>query len=553
MITILDDTMRIVDVLRKYEYSQYQYKAREIGTFQINAMLDKENLYLMDKTKNFYVLFDDDVFGVIESVKRESDSETSKVFVIKGSLALKLLEYRVIKGQVTFKGKSYKYIEELVKQNLIMSDDSNRNIALSVEFEDEERLKQVCSIIDKQVTGGSLWDEISEVAEADKLRIVLKPNVVVINRENPYNIDGWTLIIGAGEDRTRHRGNKVVSPVVFSQSLSNIANTDYIVDRSKLKNTVYIAGEGEGTDRKWYNIDVNSDVTFGERKGWNRKELWVDARDIQSEQDNKKLTDAEYEELMKQRADEKAKDNDLSEEYTATVTDITKQYTYKKDYNIGDFVTIADEELGMEFDAQITNVIVTRKDDREIIDLEFTYGLRIKDIVDESKVAMKKIEQTEVNVKYIENSLNSLSIIKCMTVQMPSGDVLRTGEQYLYFNTIADDTSNGMLIGGNGAIKIGKGVKSILVSFTIFSRTSTGDYLWYICEIWRNGAKYKEISSAIGSPSTQGSYMSCTSCDVLIEVQEGDEIWLKKSNSVEENIRGGVHSNLTVKVVSVKR
>lgn len=553
MITILDDTMRIVDVLRKYEYSQYQYKAREIGTFQINAMLDKENLYLMDKTKNFYVLFDDDVFGVIESVKRESDSETSKVFVIKGSLALKLLEYRVIKGQVTFKGKSYKYIEELVKQNLIMSDDSNRNIALSVEFEDEERLKQVCSIIDKQVTGGSLWDEISEVAEADKLRIVLKPNVVVINRENPYNIDGWTLIIGAGEDRTRHRGNKVVSPVVFSQPLSNIANTDYIVDRSKLKNTVYIAGEGEGTDRKWYNIDVNSDVTFGERKGWNRKELWVDARDIQSEQDNKKLTDAEYEELMKQRADEKAKDNDLSEEYTATVTDITKQYTYKKDYNIGDFVTIADEELGMEFDAQITNVIVTRKDDREIIDLEFTYGLRIKDIVDESKVAMKKIEQTEVNVKYIENSLNSLSIIKCMTVQMPSGDVLRTGEQYLYFNTIADDTSNGMLIGGNGAIKIGKGVKSILVSFTIFSRTSTGDYLYYICEIWRNGAKYKETSSAIGSPSTQGSYMSCTSCDVLIEVQEGDEIWLKKSNSVEEIIRGGVYSNLTVKVVSVKR
>ena len=553
MITILDDTMRIVGVLRKYEYSQCQYKAREIGTFQINAMLDKENLCLMDKTKNFYVLFDDDVFGVIESVKRESDSETSKVFVIKGSLALKLLEYRVIKGQVTFKGKSYKYIEELVKQNLIMSDDSNRNIALSVEFEDEERLKQVCSIIDKQVTGGSLWDEISEVAEADKLRIVLKPNVVVINRENPYNIDGWTLIIGAGEDRTRHRGNKVVSPVVFSQSLSNIANTDYIVDRSKLKNTVYIAGEGEGTDRKWYNIDVNSDVTFGERKGWNRKELWVDARDIQSEQDNKKLTDAEYEELMKQRADEKAKDNDLSEEYTATVTDITKQYTYKKDYNIGDFVTIADEELGMEFDALITNVIVTRQDDREIIDLEFTYGLRIKDIVDESKVAMKKIEQTEVNVKYIENSLNSLSIIKCMTVQMPSGDVLRTGEQYLYFNTIADDTSNGMLIGGNGAIKIGKGVKSILVSFTIFSRTSTGDYLFYICEIWRNGAKYKEISSAIGSPSTQGSYMSCTSCDVLIEVQEGDEIWLKKSNSVEENIRGGVHSNLTVKVVSVKR
>lgn len=408
MITILDDTMCIVDILRKYEYSQYEFKAREIGTFTINAMLDKENLYLMNKTKNYYVLLDDDVFGVIESVKRESDSETSKVFTIKGSLALKLLEYRIIKGQVTFKGKSYKYIEELVKQNLIMSDDENRNIELAVEFEDEERLKQICSTVDKQVTGGSLWDEISEVAEADKLRIILKPNVGVINTEHTQNIDGWTLIIGAGEDRTRHRANNAVSTVMFSQSLSNIANTDYIVDRSKLRNTVYIAGEGEGTDRKWYNIDVNSDITFGERKGWNRKELWVDARDIQSEQDNKKLTDAEYEELMKQRADEKAKDNDLSEEYKATVTDTTKQYTYKKDYNIGDFVTVADEELGMEIDAQIINVTVTRQDDREIIDLEFTYGSRIKDVIDKSEIAIKKIEENNVNVKYLEANTKKL-------------------------------------------------------------------------------------------------------------------------------------------------
>lgn len=408
MIMILDDTMRIVDILRKYEYSQYELKAREIGKFTINAMIDKENLYLMDKTKNYYVLLDDDVFGVIESVKRESDSETSKVFTIKGSLALKLLEYRIIKGQVTFKGKSYKYIEELVKQNLIMSDDENRNVALAVEFEDEERLKQICSTVDKQVTGGSLWDEISEVAEADKLRIILKPNVGAINTEHPQNIDGWTLIIGAGEDRTRHRANNAVSTVMFSQSLSNIANTDYIVDRSKLRNTVYIAGEGEGADRKWYNIDVNSDITFGERTGWNRRELWVDARDVQSEQDNVTLTDAEYEELMKQRADEKAKDNDLSEEYTATVTDITKQYTYKKDYNIGDFVTIADEELGMEFDAQITNVIITRQDDRNIVDIEFTYGSRIKDIIEESETAMKKIEENNVNVKYIETSTKKL-------------------------------------------------------------------------------------------------------------------------------------------------
>lgn len=551
MITILDDTMCIVDILRKYEYSQYEYKAREIGTFTINAMLDKENLYLMDKTKNYYVLLDHDVFGIIDSIKRESDSETSKVFTIKGSLALKLLEYRVIKGQVTFRGKSYKYIEELVKQNLILSDDENRNIALAVEFENEERLKQVCSTIDKQVTGGSLWDEISEVAEADKLKIELRPNIVVINTEHPQNIDGWTLIIGAGEDRTRHRTNKAVSSVVFSQSLSNIANTDYTVNRSKLRNTVYIAGEGEGADRKWYNIDVNSDVTFGERRGWNRRELWVDARDIQSEQDNKKLTDAEYEELMKQRADEKAKDNDLSEEYTATVTDITKQYKYKTDYNIGDFATVADEELGMEIDAQITNVIVTRQDDREIVDIEFTYGSRIKDIADESKESIKKIEQTQVDVKYLMNSLNGINVIKCMTVQLPDGETTKTGQQYHRLTNVVSDTSDGMLVGGSGSIKIGKGVTAVLVSFTIFSWSKADTYAWHGCELWRDGKKYKEISNAIETPNSSYKYSSCTSCDVLINVQEGDEIWLKKYEASEEVIRGGVASNLTVKIAKV--
>lgn len=106
---------------------------------------------------------------------------------------------------------------------------------------------------------------------------------------------------------------------------------------------------------------------------------------------------------MKQRADEKAKDNDLSEEYTATVTDITKQYTYKKDYNIGDFVTVADEELGMEIDAQITNVTVTRQGDRDIVDIEFTYGSRIQDVTDIIQEVINKVQNNSTTVKYLEN------------------------------------------------------------------------------------------------------------------------------------------------------
>ena len=64
MIKILNDDFKVIDILRKYTFVQYEECFREIGSFKINAQITETNLFLLEK-KKFYVLFDNDIFGDI--------------------------------------------------------------------------------------------------------------------------------------------------------------------------------------------------------------------------------------------------------------------------------------------------------------------------------------------------------------------------------------------------------------------------------------------------------------------------------------------------------
>lgn len=56
MLWIFNENLRRVGSLRKYEMAQWNNKFRDIGTFSINARYVDENLFLLDKTKTYYVL-----------------------------------------------------------------------------------------------------------------------------------------------------------------------------------------------------------------------------------------------------------------------------------------------------------------------------------------------------------------------------------------------------------------------------------------------------------------------------------------------------------------
>lgn len=441
MIDILDANFHIVDILRKYDFAQFEIKAREIGEFQIKVPIEDDVLYLLDKTKQYYVLFNEKYFGKITSVKRDSDSEYERTIEIKGLMSMALLNQRVIKGTLNFKGKTYQYVRELIYQNITKDVGTERYVDIGISYENETHLSQICSQIEKQVTGGYVFDEVQTVLEQDSLGIIFNPVVQTASiSDNEVSVEEWEMKITHGIDRRMGNtdGNEAI---VFSQSLSNINRTTYERNTEKYKSVAYVAGEGEEQDRKWFEVYHSSGDDA--KIGWNRNELWVDARDIQSEQDGEELTEDEYEQQIVNRANEKFADNDTEESYECTVVQDDRRYIFEEDYDICDWCTVEDDELGITVDAQITGVTISSDggESGDIIDIELTYGKTKVDPINKISKQSQQVENNSNNIKYLENALASSMSEVVQNIYLaihPVGDIV--------FNTTG--VNPGTLYGG---------------------------------------------------------------------------------------------------------
>lgn len=434
MIEILDSFFAKKDILRKYTYAQYIDCFREVGTFEIHAQLVDENIYLLDKTEQYYVLFYDGnkpILGKIEDVKRESDEQYDIVIKLTGRLAPVLFTQRVINGTQKFSGKTYQRVQTLVNSNLIQSDKTERNVDITINLLNETVMQEKASQEDKQVTGGYVWDEMQGSLETDSFGIDFYPVLSTPTGEHKTNIASWVLDISPGNDRRKGNAEGNI-PVVFSQQLSNIERTDYDRNVKNHRNVAYVAGEGEDENRKWYEIDINQDIEQKTNTGWGRKELWIDARDIQGkDEDGTDLTETEYEALITQRANEKAADNTVQETYEATKTEGDTRYQYGVDFFKGDWVTVEDRNLNIVVDAQITKVTHTIQGTREIVDITFSYGQIDKDPVEQIGGNLDKTEQNSNDIKYLENVvLTTEPVLLCET---DYGDRFPAGSLSVYY------------------------------------------------------------------------------------------------------------------------
>lgn len=411
MIRILDTNLNFVDYMRKYTFSQYTVKFRGIGEFKVNAQLVPENLYLLDKTKQFFILFSgktDEQFGIIESAEKTSDSETEQTLVLSGRMANAILDKRVIYRTVKFRGKTHDFVKTVIEDNLILSEDESRNMNINLTLSDKMLMEQTGTTISKQVTGGYLWDAIEPILEVDALGVKFVPVVKPKQNADDINIDEWSMVIVKGTDR--RKGNQDLRPpVVFSQSVSNIKQTEYRTSVRDYRNFVYIAGEGAAGERKWYTKEINSSDSKG-NTGWNRSELWIDARDIQSEDaEGNTIPEEQYEQLIDERIDEKAEEASVVENYDSTIVQENKLYVYGEDYFLGDFVTVIDKELNITIDVQITEVTVSEQDAQTIFDIGLTYGAIKRDLVQQISINKKTSTGNENSIRYLEAQIKKIS------------------------------------------------------------------------------------------------------------------------------------------------
>lgn len=90
--------------------------------------------------------------------------------------------------------------------------------------------------------------------------------------------------------------------------------------------------------------------------GLSRRELWVDARDLQrgDESASDRLTQEEYAAVLSTRGYEKLAENQLVQAFSAVVRTLDPSYELGRDFQLGDKITVEDRRLGVTADAVVT-------------------------------------------------------------------------------------------------------------------------------------------------------------------------------------------------------
>lgn len=199
--------------------------------------------------------------AIIESINY-ADGTGSERFYIQGRHLNALFYDIVIPKTETLRGNLETKIRALVKKYAI--NDATQKIpklALGA-------IQGYTESIDTQVTG-------LELAEA--LYTLLNPYGMSWRLRYDFENDVIYFEIVKGKDRTQDQTENTWA--TFSTSRENIQSTEYTYNDSDYKNYAYVAGAGDGSSR----TVVEVDETHGEKV----RALYVDARDLQKDDDDK--------------------------------------------------------------------------------------------------------------------------------------------------------------------------------------------------------------------------------------------------------------------------
>ena len=142
-----------------------------------------------------------------------------------------------------------------------------------------------------------------------------------------------------------------------------------------MKTTALIGGEGEGKDRVL--TEINNNVS-----GLDRLEIFVDARDLKKESNDNTLTEEEYLKILQQRGKEKLYQNLSTNTFEGTIN-LLSNNSYKRDFELGDIVTILDRKWNITINTRITEIEEVYENGGKSINVIF--GNKIPTILDKIK------------------------------------------------------------------------------------------------------------------------------------------------------------------------
>lgn len=302
-----------------------------IWTDRYNAYGDFELYFGMDKAlldiyqPDYYLVSDESEYTmIIEDLNITTDTETGNHLIVRGRSLESLLYRRIVWTQTILKGNLHNAIKKLITDNVTNPKLAVRKIEnfAFIDSEDERILN--LTIDETQFTGNILYDAIQKLC--DLYNVGFK---ITLNADHVFEFRLYM-----GEDRSYAQN---VNPyVVFSPTFENIINSNYAEMKSGYCNVTLVAGEGEGTARKTYVVG-ETDST-----GIIRRELYTDARDISSTNDEQTISTAAYNNMLKNRGLSKLKEVDIQKEFEGQV-ETSRLYRYGEHFGMGDITELENE------------------------------------------------------------------------------------------------------------------------------------------------------------------------------------------------------------------
>lgn len=337
-------------------------------TFELCAPVTQENRSLIKKGN--IVWCGGDNAAIIEIVQSDKNDAGDKVYKVKGRTLEMLLTTRIVWDTYEcYEKYSSTVMYEIVNKNCVNSSNPARKIPFLECAEDEEVGKKITY----QKTGGEVYDAITSVATDAGIgfSVLFRPREKKLIFKVIEGVDRSIMKTDADAE----------SLVIFSTDLEDILESSYYTNDQDVKTVALVAGEGEGTGRKKV---ISGDDTL---TGFLRRELYVDARDLQSEVSNEDgssstISENEYNAMLKNRGDEKLAACVVTESFEAQMRVVgATQYVYGVDYNKGDKVIVQDNDLGVQVVAKITEVSDNYDDDYEfVITFGYSYPTLIQKI-----------------------------------------------------------------------------------------------------------------------------------------------------------------------------
>lgn len=339
------------------------------ATFELWAPITQENKELIKKGNILWCGGDN--AAIIEIIQSDVNDKGEKTYKVKGRTLEMLLTTRIVWGTYSCSNKySSTAMYEIVNENCVNPVKAARKIPFLECAEDEQIGKQITH----QKTGGEVYEALTSLAsDADiGFCVLFRP------REKKL-----IFKVIEGVDRSIMPASTFdVNPVIFSTDLEDILKSSYYTNDQDVKSVALVAGEGEGSERKKV---ISGDDTS---EGFLRRELYVDARDLQSEVFNEdgstsSIPEDEYEAMLNNRGDEKLSECVVTETFDATMRVAGNvQYVYGVDYNKGDKVIVQDTELGVQVIGKITEVSENFDDEYELI---ITFGYSYPTLIQKIK------------------------------------------------------------------------------------------------------------------------------------------------------------------------